>query len=112
MTTVTVTDYITMSEFRDYIGSDSGIGNKQVVAELAISTASREVDGYCGRNFFQQDLTQYFTPSRNNLWILDLDDNDLATTTGLTVHVDTGFTVTHTEVRTLNTDFIAEPITQ
>src|SRR5689334_11667359 len=112
MTTVTVTDYITMDDFRDYIGSDSGVGNKQVTAQLAISSASREIDAFCGRNFYQQDATFYFTPEPNNLWILDLEDNDLATATGLTVHVDSGFSGTYTEVRTLNTDFILEPVNQ
>jgi len=112
MTTVTVTDYITMTEFRDYIGSDSGIGNKQAVAELAISTASREIDAFCGRNFFQQDLTLYFSPEQNNLWILDFGDNDLATTSGLTVHVEFGIDGTYPEVRTFGTDFICEPINQ
>lgn len=110
MTTVTVMDYITIDEYREYIGSDTA--NKEVTIKLAISEASREIDFMCGRSFFQQDDTRYFSPDENNLWILQLDDSDLATTAGLTVHVEYGLDGTYPEVRTFGTDFICEPINQ
>lgn len=100
--------YITVQQFRDAIHDTSSLD--LTVVQNAILAASRAVEGLTGRHFYQHTGTQYFSP--DGLWIVSLDDMDLATTTGLTVHVDTGFAGTYTEVRTFGTDFICEPINQ
>lgn len=107
----TVADYITTAELRDYLKDPSGTQNPTAIA-AAISAASRAVDAFCGRHFYQTTQTQYFTPEQGFLWRLDLDDMDLASTSGLTVQVEFGIDGTYPTTYTLGTDFIAQPINQ
>jgi hypothetical protein len=112
--TDTSDQYITEQEFRDYIKTPSGDKGKNEILG-AISAASRSVDSFCGRYFNQRDETQYFSANPkdpNCLWILPLDDMDLATTSGLTVSSETGNDGTYPLSWTVNVDFIAEPINQ
>src|SRR5690349_3723742 len=107
---MTTTNYITSDEFREFIGSDRS--NKEASVSAAISAASAEVSAYCGRKFYQTTDFQTFSPAPNNLYILSLDDMDLADTTSLTVQVDFAGAGTWPETRTLGTDFICEPRNQ
>ncbi len=100
--------YITVQQLRDAIGDGSTLDT--TLLQNAILAASRGVEGFCGRHFYQHTATQYFFP--DTFWTVTLNDMDLATTTGLSVHIDTGYSGTYTEERILDTDFICEPLNQ
>jgi hypothetical protein len=101
--------YITEQQLRDAI-HDPSTTLDSTLMQNAILAASRTVEGATGRHFYQHTAAQYFFP--DSFWIVSLDDMDLATTTGLSVHVDTGFAATYAEERVFNTDFICEPLNQ
>lgn len=105
-----VADYVRVEDFRDYIRDNQNLD--QTIIPVCITAASRSVDDFCGRHFYQTTETQYFSPNPSSLWLLALDDMDLATTDGLTVDVEFGIDGTYPETRTFGTDFIAEPINQ
>lgn len=101
-------DYVTPEDFRNY--TRDGTNYDQTIIPICIADASRKVDDFCGRHFYQTTETQYFTPAANSLWLLGLDDMDLATTDDLEVNVEFGIDGTYPETRTFGTDFICEPI--
>lgn len=107
----TAPGYITVQQLRDAI-HDPSTSLDNTLMQTAILAASRAIEGAngCGRKFWQRVDTQYFFP--DSLFIVELDDMDLATTSGLTVAVDTGFAGTYAETRTFGTDFICEPLNQ
>jgi hypothetical protein len=105
-----VADYITEAEFRDYI-KDSSNDNQGPITD-AISAASRRVEDYCGRHFYQTTETQYFTPDPGNLWVLSLDDMDLANTDSLTVDSQWSNKANYDQSWTFGTDFVAQPVNQ
>lgn len=105
-----VADYATPEDFGAYIRETTTLDATMI--PLCLSAASRSVEDFCGRHFYQTTETQYFSPQSNSLWWLDLDDMDLATTTGLTVDVEFGIDGTYPESRVFGTDFICEPINQ
>lgn len=102
------TSYATVDQFRKYIRDDSGFDTDLIILELA--AASRSVDAYTSRHFYQHVETRYFSPHPNDLCILRFDDVDLATTTSLAVHVDTAGDGTYTTTRTITTEFVCEPV--
>jgi hypothetical protein len=105
------TDYITEQQFLDYIKSNADTGNELVTT--AITTASRAVDAFCNRVFYQQTTTLYYAAdptSAAGYWILPIDD--LATTSGLIVKTDANNDGVFERTLTLNTDFVCEPINQ
>jgi hypothetical protein len=109
-----VTAYITEQELLDYIKSPVMPSDNSVIID-AIDAASREIDGHCGRYFFQQQETQYFSADPRDpscLWLLPLDDMDLATVTGLVVRSETSNDGLYPTAWTINVDFICEPINQ
>ncbi len=101
--------YITVAELKAAIHDPSSTIDSTLM-QTAILAASRAVEGAngCGRRFYQTSGTQYFYP--DTLWTVSLADMDLATTTGLSVHVDSGFAGTYVEERFFGTDFICEPL--
>ncbi len=107
---MTTLNYITEGEYRDFIGSTTTA--KTSLINSAILAASRMIDSHCGRYFYQQTTTKFVSPCWDDLYILNLGDDDLATTTALTVTVDFSGTGNYTESRTLNTDFYPDPINQ
>ena len=102
-----MSDYITEQEFLDYIKSGADLGND--TTQAAITAASRQVDAYTGRVFFQQTLTLYYSVYTVGDPLVEIDD--LATTSGLLVQTDTG-AGTYPTTLTLNTDFMVEPRNQ
>lgn len=105
-----LSSYATVDQFRAYIRDTTSLDTEMMFN--AIAAASRDVDGYCGRHFYQHTDVQYFSPDENNLWILYLDDMDLSSSDGLTVQVEFGTDGTYPETRTFGTDFICQPINQ
>ncbi len=76
--------------------------------ENAINAASREIDRYCGRRFWQDATTQvrYYHAFSHTQCFTD----DISTATGLAVGVDLLGYGAYDLVLTFNSDFILEPI--
>ena len=75
--------------------------------ERSIEGASRRIDGYCGRFFYQSALTtinQYAVDDYN------LAVTDIATTAGLILQTDDNMDGTWNDTWVLNTDFQMEPL--
>ena len=78
-------------------------------AEMAISAASRQIDAHCG------DMRQLWLSSATSVRHFEVDDSthcyvdDISTTTGLVVKVDTNGDGTYADTLTLNTHYILEP---
>ena len=67
--------YVTLNEVKDALDLEDSIDNAAL--EMAIATASRQIDDYCGRFFYKDGTellpaTRYYTP--DNWWILPVDD--------------------------------------
>jgi hypothetical protein len=105
----TSTDYITSDQFRAYYKDPGNVLNVDNIA-AAITAASRKIDAWCGRYFYQNDETQLYFP--NDWWTVDLDDMDLATASGLTVSTGDGLSGSYPNVWVYGTDFLLEPVNQ
>ena len=100
-----VNGYCALSELKTYLGlSFSGQDDN---IENAIEGASREIDQYTGRIFYQtSSQDNYYTP--NNFFIQAVDD--ISTATGLVVKLDTTDDGTHNKTLTKDTDFALLPV--
>lgn len=84
-------DYASTEELAAYMRIEDEVDNDQL--SLAVAASSREIDRYCRRQFGQAESleTRYYTavldPETGRM-VADIDD--LSTTTGMTVEVDTG----------------------
>jgi hypothetical protein len=103
-----LTDYISVAQLRDYIGSDTS--NFEAVAQTACTVASRAVETMCDR-VFTADTTataRYF--DADSYYCVDVDD--FHTVTGLIVATDDAADGTYSTTWTINTDFITLPVNQ
>ena len=99
-----INGYCALSELKTYIGL-SGSGQDDNL-ENAINGASREIDAFTGRFFYQESATdKYFTPISQ----YEIDVPDISTTTSLVVKTDTTDNGTHDTTLTINTDFVTKP---
>jgi hypothetical protein len=67
--------YVTLNEVKDALNLEDSIDNAAL--EMAIATASRQIDDYCGRFFYKDGTTavpviRYYTPT--DYYILPVDD--------------------------------------
>jgi len=67
--------YCTLNDVKAALNLEDSLDNAAL--ELAIATASRQIDDYCGRFFYKDGTellpaTRYYTP--DNWWILPIDD--------------------------------------
>jgi len=100
-----VNGYCALSELKNYVGL-TGSG-QDTNLENAITSASREIDQYCGRIFYETtSQSNHYTPY--NTIIQEVDD--ISTTTGLVVKLDTNDDGTHDKTLTINTDFVVLPV--
>lgn len=87
-------NYLTSTQFKNYarITDDQD----DTVIAFALAAASRAIDRYCSQNVFRQfglvatPEARYYTPrwdDKQAKWVIEIDD--IMTTTGLTVEVDT-----------------------
>lgn len=102
--------YATPVQFRSFVRDTSN--EDLATITQALLSASRKIEQVCGRHFYQTTETQFFSPQRNKPWLLDLDDMDIATTTGLVVAVQWANESNYGETWTINTDFVPEPRNQ
>ena len=97
--------YCALSEIKTYIGL-SGSG-QDTNLESAVESASREIDQYCGRIFYET-TSQVRTYTPTNRYELEVDD--ISTDTGLVVKLDTTDDGSYDTTLTINTDFIVSPV--
>ena len=98
--------YCSKADLKTYLGL-SGSGQDTNI-DNAIDGASRQIDGFCGRYFYQDESVnaRYYTPTN----YVEVAVDDISTTTGLVVKLDTNDDGTHNQTITLNTDFILKPM--
>ncbi len=104
------TDYITAADYRAYINDPSASLESGRIG-YAITNASRAVDAFCDRFFFQTTETNYFWPTFGygyNAYVVNME-RDLASTTALTVAIDDGSNTFSTSW-VLNTNYVVEPV--
>ena len=102
-------DYITPSELRSYIGSDTS--NQEDLVQAACTTASRVVEQMCGRTFNAETSTTTLKRVPSSYWCVELDD-DIYTTTSLVLTTDDAADGSYSTTWTINTDFVLEPVNQ
>lgn len=101
-----MSDYITPAVLRTYIKDDSIISPDSVAG--ACTAASRLVDSYCER-YFYQDATvsdRFYTPCS----LYEVETDDISTTSGLIVAADSGYDGTYAQAWTIVSDFFLEPV--
>lgn len=98
--------YATATEFREFCRidalSDAGMH------DTILAAASRQVDKYTGRRFWQDGTVvarEYFA---DNAYVVQTDD--ISTTTGLVVKVDVNGDGTFARTLTISTDFLCFPL--
>ncbi len=103
-------DYITSTEFRTYINDPSSSLDSGRIA-AAITAASRSVDNFCDRYFYQTFQTIYLWPTFGygyNAYVVDLQA-DLANTNNLAVDIDDGSNTFATSWAE-GTNYVVEPV--
>lgn len=104
-------DYLNVTTLRAFLHDDSTLDATSMTS--AITAASRDVDAYCHRHFYNTTSgVQYFYGDYTNPAVITFDDMDLATTGGLTVLTDTGYLGTYPTAWTSGTDYFLEPVNQ
>lgn len=106
-----VNGYATLAEARTVLGiTDVGDTTDDAEIEDCVETASRDVDNYCGKGRkFWQDATvvaRTYYPTNSHCLYVD----DISTTTGLVVKVDSADDGTFGTTLTINTDFMVHPV--
>ena len=102
--------YTTLPKLKEALAIDAGDTDDDVDLELAVETASRQIEAHCGRGRkFWQDTSavarKYF-PCLSR-W---LSVDDISTVTGLLVKVDTSDNGTFDTSLTITTDFDVHPV--
>lgn len=100
------TQYVDKDDLKAYLGLSGTAQDTNI--DNAINGASRQIDKFCDRRFWQDDTVQvkYYNPT--NDFYLTVDD--ISTTTGLIVQLDTTDDGTYDTTLTLDTDYILKPI--
>lgn len=106
-------DYITEAQFRSYVNSGNILSGTAGTAEIAfaISAASRAIDSYTGRQFglAGSAVARYYSAfGQGNDEVIVIDD--LMTTTGLEVSINSEPGGSYDTLLTLNTDYYFEPL--
>lgn len=104
---MTITNgYCTVDDFMAY-SRLNGLDDNLLV-ELCISAASRNIDRHCGRRFWQDSVvaTREYHADDQCLVVVD----DISTSTGLVVKTDTASTGTFDTTLTITTDFLLYPL--
>lgn len=99
--------YATLEQLKAELSIAEADANYDTKLELAINAASRQIDGHCGR-FFYQDTSvstrSYFADD----WEC-VSTDDISTTTGLVVKTDDNDDGTAETTLTITTNFILTP---
>lgn len=68
--------YCTLQDVKDVLRLTDSVDDS--LLELVIETASRQIDGYCERNFYSASATRYF--AARNSYEVEIDDLTVLTT--------------------------------
>ena len=105
---MTITNgYCTLSDLKSELNIDEAVYQYDTKLETAIAAASRQIDGYCGRFFYQDTTVNSCTYYPEDY--LECSTDDISTTTGLIVKVDNDDDGTFETTLTVNTNFILLP---
>ena len=99
--------YITQNQLKAFVGIPTSDSQDDDILDDAINAASRQIDPFCGRQFYADGSTsarKFFT---NDLYRLRVDD--ISTTTGLVVKYDDDDDGTY-ETTVSSSDFQVLPI--
>ena len=99
-----VNGYCTLAEVKSALRLTDNVDDG--LLEKAIESASRRIDGYCGRFFYKTDSTPINIYPINE-YLLRMPE-DLANNT-VTIKIDTTADGTYATTLTLNVDYILEP---
>lgn len=102
-----VNGYCTLAQVRAHLGYIASETGDDTAIESAVEAASRLIDGYCGRRFWQ-DATAVV----REYWASDprcCEVDDVSTTTGLVVKIDEAGTGAFGTTLTIATDFLVLP---
>lgn len=100
--------YATLDEMKLELGLPVSNTTHDDNLELAVNAASRQIDGYCGRRFWQDGTVgtrEYWADSYTYCCVPE----GISTTTGLVVKIDQDGDGTYETTLTLSTDFILTP---
>lgn len=100
--------YATLAQVRNELGSYAVTDTvDDALIELSVEAASRQIDGYCDRKFWQDaalTTREFYADSP-----ICCDTDDISTTTGLIVKTDEDGDGTFETTLTISTDFILLP---
>lgn len=105
-----VNGYATLAQVRLELGGTYAVGDTSddSMIELSIEAASRQIDGYCDRRFWQDSTVtarEFFADSPACCEV-----DDISTATGLIVKLDDAGDGTFGTTVTVSTDFILLPV--
>jgi hypothetical protein len=109
--------YTTLNDVKSALNIEDSMENASI--EMAIATASRQIDDYCGRFFYtdgtvQAPATRYYTPQ--NYWVLPTDDfvsiSEIATDDNFDQTYDTVWTATDSMFEPVNNPSRGWPLTR
>jgi hypothetical protein len=99
--------YATLAEIRDYLGVPTGDTANTANLERAVESASRKIEKYCGRIFYDTGSATAKTFRADDRYHQDVPD--FHTITGLVVETDTGDDGTF-DTTWASTDYQVEPL--
>lgn len=102
--------YVTLDAVKDELGRADVSNDARI--ESAINSASRQIDDYTGRRFWQDSTVvtrEFYADDYNELVSTVEQVMDISTATGLVVKLDTADAGTFTTTLTVNTHFILTP---
>ena len=84
---MTVTNGLcTQGSLKAYLGLQAGDPSRDVLLDDAINAASRAIEDYCGRHFYDAGSATARTFAPDDRYVIDVDD--FSTTTGLVIKTD------------------------
>lgn len=102
-----MTTYCDLADVKLAVEQELSDAADDIVLTAAIETASRQVDAICGRFFYQDATVQertYWPGDRRNVFV-----DDISTTVGLLVKLDTAADGTYVTTLAEGTDFVLTP---
>lgn len=99
--------YASLDQLKAEVGISTTDTKDDTRLEIAVASASRQIDAYCGRRFWQDSTVQVRYFHAYDPYCVDVAD--ISTTTGLIVAIDTAATGTWSTTLTINTDFVLTP---
>lgn len=102
--------YVTLDAVKDELGRTDVANDTRIMA--AINSASRQIDDYTGRRFWQDSTVvarEFYADDALELQSSVDAVLDISTTTGLIVKLDDGDDGTFSTTLTINTDYVLTP---